>query len=132
MKSTDIGRSRLLSHASASALTAAVGTVIGLTTPALAVGEATAYICRTGPTAAPFCPWYTGQGPALSSVLGPNVPITGRRAVIGLVSGFLPPVRFEGESLAQVDHEVFQEGVTGRSRVLVGLVAGVLQRSLQR
>lgn len=124
MKSTDIGRSRSLSQSTVYALTAAVGTVIGLTTPAMAVGEGTAYICRSGPTAAPFCPWYAGQGPILSRVLGDGVAITGRNAVIGVISGFLPPVRFEGEPLSQVDHIVFQEGNTGRSRVLVGIVAG--------
>ncbi|MBX3352801.1 MAG: hypothetical protein KF684_07685 [Phycisphaeraceae bacterium] len=124
MRRTDIGRSSVSTRSAAYALTAVVGAAIGLSAPAVAVGEGTAYICATGGSVNPFCPWFTGQGPILSAVLGQNAPTSGRNAVIGMISGFLPPVRFEGEGLSQVDHVVFQEGNSGRSRVLVGIIAG--------
>ncbi len=105
-------------------LTAAVGlaAAAGLATPALAVGEGTIFICNGASTTFPMCPWYEGEGPILSQVLDDPM-IFGSRAVIGMVSGLLPPVRFEGEPVTQVDHEAFR-AMDGTSRVIVGVIAG--------
>lgn len=108
------------------ALTAAVGAVAvaGLATPALGVGEGTLFICNSSSAIAPVCPWYNGDGPIISLVLPPEQrQITGRTAVIGVVSALLPTVRFEGEPTSQVDHVAFRDEL-GRSRVLVGIVTG--------
>lgn len=113
-------------RAAVRALTAAVGAVAvaGLASPALAVGEGTLYICNGGSTTRPVCPWYEGRGPILTSVLSDTGGrVTGRNAVIGVVSALLPTVRFEGESTDQIDHVAFRDD-QGRSRVLVGIVAG--------
>lgn len=108
------------------ALTAAVGAVAvaGLTTPAMGVGEGTLFICNSSSAIAPVCPWYNGDGPIIEFVLPADQrQITGRNAVIGVVSALLPTVRFEGEPASQFDHVAFRDD-QGRSRVLVGIVAG--------
>lgn len=109
-------------------MTAAVGaaTAVGLSTPASAIGEGTNWVCNNSTPVTPMCPWYLGVGPVLLPTLGPDDSrIFGSRAVIGLVTGFLPTVRFAGEPESQPDHVAFRtiDG-TERSRVLVGIVAG--------
>lgn len=107
------------------ALTGAVGAVAiaGLSSPAQAVGEGTIFVCRGGPIVRPVCPWYIGEGPVLDSILGQGTMITGERSVIGVITGLLPTVRFDGEPDTQDDHVAFR-GADGRSRVIVGIIAG--------